>query len=69
MFAEEAIRRQIELILTILELRGIAVDTASKSRIQSETRQSTLDRWAVAAREVERVAELFKTSRPRARRQ
>jgi hypothetical protein len=43
----------------VLAVRGIAVDAASESRIQSETRQPTLERWAVAAREVERVTELF----------
>jgi hypothetical protein len=56
---KEAIRRQRELILTILELRGVKVDTASQSRIKSEKQPSTLERWVAAAREVERVAELF----------
>ena len=50
---------QRTLILTILELRGIRVDRASAARIRSETSPSILRRWAAAAREVNRVSELF----------
>jgi flagellar biosynthesis/type III secretory pathway protein FliH len=56
---EAANRYLVEMILAMLEVRGIAVDAASKSRIQTEKRTSTLERWASAAREVEHVTELF----------
>jgi hypothetical protein len=56
---EEACRRLVEMTLTVLAVRGIAVDAASESRIRAETRVPTLERWSVAAREVEHVRELF----------
>jgi hypothetical protein len=56
---EEAQRRLIDLILTVLEVRNVAVDTASESRIRAEKKVRTLERWAVAAREVGQVTELF----------
>lgn len=56
---EEAQRRLIQLILTVLEVRGIFVDAASEFRIKAETHQPTLERWAIAARAAQRVTELF----------
>jgi hypothetical protein len=48
-----------ELILTVLELRGVAVDPISVDRIRAEESLPTLERWAIVAREVGRVSELF----------
>jgi hypothetical protein len=48
----------VELILAMLDVRGISVDPASKTRIESAT-LPTLERWAPASREVTRVSELF----------
>ncbi len=56
---EEARKRLIELILAVLEVRGIAIDKASRSRIRAETKLPTLERWAAASRRVARVTELF----------
>lgn len=49
----------IELILAVLEVRGLAVDAASKRRIRAERALPTLERWAVEARTVTRVSQLF----------
>jgi hypothetical protein len=48
-----------ELILTVLDVRGIAVDPLGAARIQAEQSLSTLERWAAAAREVRQISELF----------
>jgi hypothetical protein len=67
-------RGLVELILTVLEVRNVAVDTASEAQIRAEEKLPTLERWAVAARKVERASELFeppkrlKKSPPHARR-
>jgi hypothetical protein len=49
----------IELILAVLEVRGISVDASSIDRIRAEQALPTLERWAAAAREVNRASELF----------
>lgn len=46
-------------ILAILEVRGVAVDRDSAARIRAETSLEILERWAVAAKEVQQVSELF----------
>lgn len=48
----------VELILAMLEVRGVPVDQDSEARIKSET-LPTLERWASASRQVARVSELF----------
>jgi hypothetical protein len=48
----------VELILAMLDVRGIPVDSASKARIKKAT-LPTLERWSSASREVARVSELF----------
>jgi hypothetical protein len=50
----------IELILAVLDVRGVAVDAASMARIRAERALPTLERWAVQAREVTKVSQLFK---------
>jgi hypothetical protein len=50
----------IELILAVLDVRGIAVDAASLARIRAERALPTLERWAAEAREVSKVSQLFK---------
>jgi hypothetical protein len=47
-----------ELILAMLEVRGIPVDPDSKARIENAA-LPTLERWASASREVTRVSGLF----------
>jgi hypothetical protein len=49
----------IELILAVLEVRGIAVDAASRARIRAEPALPTLERWAIAAREITEISQLF----------
>jgi hypothetical protein len=49
----------IELILAVLEARGIAVDADAVAHILAEQALPTLERWALAAREVTQVAQLF----------
>lgn len=49
----------IELILAVLDVRGLAVDAASTDRIRAERALPTLERWAIEAREVTRVSQLF----------
>jgi hypothetical protein len=49
----------IDLILAVLEVRGIVTDATSIARIRAEQRLPTLERWAAAAREVHRASELF----------
>jgi hypothetical protein len=46
-------------VLTILELRGIAVDARSARRIRSCKDPQQLEGWASRARQVGSVAELF----------
>ncbi|MCA9680771.1 MAG: hypothetical protein KC457_01145 [Myxococcales bacterium] len=53
----------IELIFTILDLRGITVDPESASRIRETEPLSLLERWARLAREIEAVPELFDAAR------
>jgi hypothetical protein len=48
-----------ELVLTVLDVRGVDVDPTSAARIRAEQSLPILERWAIAAREVGRVAELF----------
>jgi hypothetical protein len=48
----------VELILAMLEVRGIATDPDSKARIESAA-LPILERWALASRKVARVSELF----------
>jgi hypothetical protein len=48
-----------ELILTVLDVRGVAVDPVSAARIRAEQSLPTLERWTVAAREIGRISELF----------
>jgi GNAT superfamily N-acetyltransferase len=49
----------IELILAVLDVRGIAVDPTSAARIRAEQALPTLERWALAVREVPRASALF----------
>jgi hypothetical protein len=49
----------VELILAVLEVRGIAVDAASRARIRAEPALPTLERWAIAAREITQISQLF----------
>jgi hypothetical protein len=49
---------RVELILAMLEVRGVPVDSASKTRIEKAA-LPTLERWSSASREVSRVSELF----------
>jgi GNAT superfamily N-acetyltransferase len=49
----------IELILAVLDVRGIAVDAANTARIRAERALPTLERWAAEAREVTKVSQLF----------
>jgi hypothetical protein len=53
----------IELILEMLEVRGVAVDEDARARICAEQALRTLKRWALAAPEVSQVSQLFKRSR------
>jgi flagellar biosynthesis/type III secretory pathway protein FliH len=55
---ERGRRAMINLILTVLEVRGVAVDRKSKARIRGAA-FPTLERWASAVREVTGVSELF----------
>jgi flagellar biosynthesis/type III secretory pathway protein FliH len=55
---EQARRTLINLILTVLEARDVAVDRTSKARIRRAA-FPTLERWASAVRGVTQVSELF----------
>lgn len=54
-------RRQtlIEMILALLEVRGVSVDAEAEARIRSCESLATLQRWAQAAREVAGATALF----------
>jgi hypothetical protein len=60
---EKSRRSLINLILTVLEVRGIAVDRKSKAHIRRAA-FPTLERWASAVREVTRVSELLDLQDP-----
>jgi hypothetical protein len=49
----------VELILTVLEVRGVTVDDETSARIRRCRDLRKLERWARRAREVELAAELF----------
>ena len=51
----------VELITTVLELRGVAVDEASLEQLRGCEDVELLERWATRAREVASVADLFDT--------
>jgi hypothetical protein len=55
---EQARRTLINLILTVLDARDVAVDRKSKARIRRAA-FPTLERWASAVRDVTQVSELF----------
>jgi hypothetical protein len=57
---DEARQIVADLILTMLEDRAVEVDPASAARIRAEKVLPRLRRWAIAARNVTRVAELLK---------
>jgi hypothetical protein len=48
-----------ELVLAVLDVRGVAVDPVSAARIRAEQSLPILERWSVAAREIGRISELF----------
>jgi GNAT superfamily N-acetyltransferase len=50
----------IDLILAVLDVRGIAVDATSMARLRAEQALPTLERWAIEAREVTQVSQLFR---------
>ncbi len=56
---EGRVEGQHKLILAILDVRGIAIDRASRARIRAEKDLSVLARWAAGARKVKQVSELF----------
>lgn len=49
----------VDLILTVLEVRGIAVDGDTEARVRSCESLATLQHWARRAREVAQARELF----------
>ena len=49
----------VEMILAILELRGLDVDPTARARVSSCDSLDTLEDWARRAREVGHVDELF----------
>ncbi|NVB36723.1 hypothetical protein G6O69_02690 [Pseudenhygromyxa sp. WMMC2535] len=48
-----------EMILALLEVRGVEVDAASEARIRGESSLTRLRAWAAAARKIPRVEVLF----------
>lgn len=52
-------RGEANMLLRILERRGITVDAAAKARIASCTDVEQLERWGDLALEIERIEELF----------
>ncbi|WP_026924643.1 hypothetical protein [Glycomyces arizonensis] len=57
--AEGEARGEANMLLRILDRRGIAVDAAARDRIASCTEIDQLERWGDRALEIERVEELF----------
>lgn len=55
----EGCRATIDMLLALLEIRGLRVDAASRARILACDSLETLRRWAQAAREVNDVRALF----------
>lgn len=51
----------IEMILAMLEVRGLAVDADTATRVRSCGDLREIERWAQRAREVEFARELFST--------
>jgi hypothetical protein len=51
----------VEMILTVLDVRGIIVDDDTAARVRSCVDLPELERWARRAREVDRAAQLFST--------
>jgi hypothetical protein len=49
----------VDLVLTILELRGIPVDDAARAQIAGCKSLDRLERWAARARQIRAVDELF----------
>jgi hypothetical protein len=49
----------VELVLSVLEVRGVPVDRDSEAQIRSCGSVATLERWARRAREVREASELF----------
>lgn len=52
----------VEVILAVLEVRGIQLDADTRARIRSCESLATLQDWARRAREVARLQELFEPS-------
>ena len=59
--AAELGRREtlVELILALLEVRGVSIDDDNERRIRRCEQLGTLQRWAKLAREIEASEELF----------
>ncbi|HEU5129618.1 MAG TPA: DUF4351 domain-containing protein [Glycomyces sp.] len=52
-------RGEANMLLRILERRGVTVDAATKARIASCTDVEQLEHWGDRALEIERIEELF----------
>jgi predicted transposase YdaD len=49
----------IEMILALLEVRGLEIDEASAAKVRACDELGSLEHWARRAREVQTVSELF----------
>ena len=58
--AQSEARGEAKIILRLLKRRGVAVDDASRERIESCTDQETLERWADRTLDATTVEDLFK---------
>jgi hypothetical protein len=48
-----------EALLDVLELRGLAVDAATRARVYAQTELATLERWYARAKQVDSLAAVF----------
>jgi hypothetical protein len=59
--AEGRLRAKAEALLDVLELRGLAVDDATRARVHAQTDLVTLERWYARAKQVDALADVFVT--------